>query len=150
MLFSLSVRLDVTIIASSQVFGQRTLKGASMPVDWPGLVLLSAGLLCLLFGVTRAGFALITTYVWQHSHRWCILERASQHGSFGVRPERVVCFSLGFLKRTGTFLVLPQAGKVLFPAGMSNTDEVVVRFGCKRLQKQTYELSARRWQLLAR
>lgn len=55
-IFFVNVPVGIVALAMAVLFvpESRDAKDA-VPVDWPGLVLLSTGLLCLLFGFTRAG-----------------------------------------------------------------------------------------------
>ncbi len=55
-IFFVNVPLGVVALVMAVLFvSESREEGNSIPVDWPGLLLLSAGLLCLLFGFTRAG-----------------------------------------------------------------------------------------------
>ncbi len=55
-IFFVNVPLGVVALALAVLFVPESRETtAAVPVDWPGLLLLSSGLLCLLFGFTRAG-----------------------------------------------------------------------------------------------
>src|SRR3984893_4206467 len=55
-IFLVNVPIGVVALAMTVLFVPKSRdETASVPIDWPGLLLLSAGLLCLLFGITRAG-----------------------------------------------------------------------------------------------
>ncbi len=55
-IFLVNVPIGVVALAMTVLFVPKSRdETASVPVDWPGLLLLSVGLLCLLFGITRAG-----------------------------------------------------------------------------------------------
>ncbi|HEY4384274.1 MAG TPA: MFS transporter, partial [Ktedonobacteraceae bacterium] len=57
-IFLVNVPVGIVALAMTVLFIPRSHEGASsVPLDWAGLLLLSAGLLCLLFGVTQAGNA---------------------------------------------------------------------------------------------
>ena len=55
-IFFVNVPLGVVALVMAILFAPESRDtGDAVPVDWPGLLLLSTGLLCLLFGFTRAG-----------------------------------------------------------------------------------------------
>ena len=55
-IFFVNVPLGVIALITALLFVPETRdENRALPVDWPGLLLLSIGLLCLLFGFTRAG-----------------------------------------------------------------------------------------------
>jgi MFS transporter, DHA2 family, methylenomycin A resistance protein len=54
-IFFVNIPLGVIALAMTVLFVPESREEGSVPMDWPGLLLLSFGLLCLLFGFTRAG-----------------------------------------------------------------------------------------------
>jgi EmrB/QacA subfamily drug resistance transporter len=55
-IFLVNVPLGVAALVMALLFVPQSREARDpVPVDWPGLLLLSSGLLCLLFGFTRAG-----------------------------------------------------------------------------------------------
>lgn len=54
-IFFVNIPLGIIALAMTILFVPESREEASVPMDWPGLLLLSFGLLCLLFGFTRAG-----------------------------------------------------------------------------------------------
>jgi len=55
-IFLVNVPLGIVALTMTILFVPESREeNASVPIDWPGLALLSLGLLCLLFGFTRAG-----------------------------------------------------------------------------------------------
>jgi EmrB/QacA subfamily drug resistance transporter len=55
-IFFVNVPLGVVALVMAVLFVPESREATGpVPVDWPGLLLLSSGLLCLLFGFTRAG-----------------------------------------------------------------------------------------------
>ncbi|HTK05631.1 MAG TPA: MFS transporter [Ktedonobacteraceae bacterium] len=57
-IFLVNVPVGIVALAMTLLFVPKSHEEASsVPLDWVGLLLLSTGLLCLLFGVTRAGDA---------------------------------------------------------------------------------------------
>jgi DHA2 family methylenomycin A resistance protein-like MFS transporter len=109
-IFLVNVPLGVVALVMALLFVPES-RGARdpVPVDWPGLLLLSSGLLCLLFGFTRAGDAgwtnmvvigsclfgivlLVLFAMTEGRVRWPLVDLAL----FGNRPFVMGCLSFFF------------------------------------------------------
>ena len=105
-IFFVNIPLGIIALAMTVLFVPESREEASVPMDWPGLLLLSFGLLCLLFGFTRAGdqgwinsevigsclsgIVLLVLFVIRERHvRWPLVDLAL----FRNRPFVVGCLS---------------------------------------------------------
>jgi DHA2 family methylenomycin A resistance protein-like MFS transporter len=109
-IFFVNVPLGIVAIAMTVLFvPESRAEAGSASIDWPGLLLLSTGLLCLLFGFTRAGdvgwmnsvvivsclagIALLVLFVFTEGRvRWPLVDLALFHN----RPFVMGCLSFFF------------------------------------------------------